>query len=159
MVWKHNYLLDVIPIITSSLPALQRFGIIESNPFHGHFTIQTHLAMLQDAFGAAGVEFVSRRPHLPTMPWHGQFFCLDYVEPDWVWVQPMCDRDAPSWSRCDDDGPLGRTSIKDAVENVTSRDVGAAADTGGETLEDDGMNDDSMDTSRPWMTCKTMRPA
>jgi hypothetical protein len=83
-------LLKIAPTTHTILPALQKFATVGWHPFLAMFPCQTKRAALQEAFAKGGITYVSQ-PHLEDEV-RDDIYCLDYVERDWVWVQPAsCD--------------------------------------------------------------------
>jgi hypothetical protein len=73
--------------IKTLLPALKEIEVVGWHPFVGIFPCQTEMSGLQEAFGKEDIVFVSTpRTDIHT---DEDIFCLEYVEKDWVWVQPF----------------------------------------------------------------------
>jgi hypothetical protein len=89
-------LLKIAPTIRTILPALQRFATVGWHPFLAMFPCQTKRAALQETFVKAGVTYVSQ-PH-SELEIRDDIYCLNYVERDWVWVQPAT-RDTLKWKK------------------------------------------------------------
>jgi hypothetical protein len=111
-------LFSVVPKITSLLPRLKTLALTNWDPLIEISACQTELSKLQNAFSKASVKFTSCARELnPT--WSTHIHCLDYVEPDWVWVQPMAMVEGfPRWLRLIDRHiPFGQLSQKYVIND------------------------------------------
>lgn len=85
-----NSLMSISRIIRTFFPALETFAIVDWDPLTGIFPCQTHLGALQTAFSLEGVTFLSQQGECIE---DDVLYVLDYVEKDWVWIQPYNTRD------------------------------------------------------------------